>query len=82
MGRGNYSPAIQLRKVLNTAIFKAISLSPEEREKWITLNKSTDPKRAAPEILRALKLNITSEDRSLVFKALLNVKEQVVPESA
>ena len=76
MGRGGYSPAAQLRKIINTAIFKATSLSDTEKEHWITINKSQDPKKAAPEILKSLKLNIATEDRNLILKSLLNLKEQ------
>ena len=76
MGRGNYAPEIQLRKVINTAIFKAGSLSAEEKQHWININKNTDPRKAAGEVLKALKLNITSEDRATIFKALLNTRNE------
>jgi ADP-dependent phosphofructokinase/glucokinase len=75
MGKDHYSPGVRLRKVINNAIYKT-TLSSIEKERYFVINRNTDPKVAAPEILKALKLHISSESRGEIFSALQNLKSE------
>ena len=76
MGKAKYySAEVKLRKVINTAIWKT-SLSSADKERYFEVNKNTEPKVAAREILVALKAHISSESRAEIFSAVQNVKSE------